>query len=200
EDWKNQNNSTILSKRIEKTAELIAQVQSPCIIHVEGSNISSHEELMNFYSQCMSKGYEGIMVKSINSSYAFKRSNSVLKLKPVSTAELMIVGHYKGTRGSKREELWGGFEALGVNGIVTRVGGGFNDKIRAEIQTGGPDSYIGNIIECEYQPDPLTADGFTVDGKLRFPVFVRFRDNSDVDDNLIKAGVEFLKKIKTQVQ
>lgn len=121
------------------------------------------------------------MIKDLLGHYGFKRSNSVLKLKPVATAELLIVGHYNGNRGSKREELWGGFKAQSINGIVMKIGRGFNDKIRAEIQLAGPDSYIGKIIECEYQPDPISSNGFTSDGKLRFPVFCRFRDSRDID-------------------
>jgi hypothetical protein len=71
--------------------------------------------------------------------------------------------------------------------VVTKVGGGYNDKIRAEISI-DPDSWIGKIIEIEGQPDPLTADGLTADGRIRFPVFVRVRDSRDVDPKVIAAG------------
>jgi hypothetical protein len=81
---------------------------------------------------------------------------------------------------------------MAVNGVVTNVGGGFNDKVRAEIKATGPAAFIGRIIECEYQPDPLTSDGFTSDGKLRFPVFSRFRDIDDVVDENIKKIVSDL--------
>jgi ATP-dependent DNA ligase len=131
------------------------------------------------------------MVKKLGSPYIFKRSDSVMKLKPVSTYEGVIVGHYEGNRGSKREGLWGGFLVVMPNGVVTKVGGGYNDKIRAEISI-DPDSWIGKIVEVEGQPDPLTPDGLTADGKVRFPVFCRIRDPRDVDTKVIAAGEAYL--------
>jgi ATP-dependent DNA ligase len=104
-------------------------------------------------------------------------------MKPVATYEGIIVGHYEGRRGSKREGLWGGFEVVLPNGVVTRVAGGFTDKMKAEINI-DPNSWVGRIIEMEGQPDPQTGDGLTKDGKVRFPVFIRERDPRDVDQKL----------------
>lgn len=181
EDWRTQENDSPLFERLEVVRDIVGVVNSEVVVQVSGETVNDEPELMKCYSASMEKGYEGVMLKDLSSHYVFKRTEAVLKLKPVATAELVIVGHYEGNRGSRREGLWGGFEAKAVNGVVTKVGGGFNDKVRAEIQAAGPDAYVGRIIECEYQPDPLTSDGFTSDGKLRFPVFCRFRDPRDVD-------------------
>jgi hypothetical protein len=54
-----------------------------------------------------------------------------------------------------------------------------------------PKEYIGKIVEIEGQPDPATKDGLTKDGKIRFPVFTRFRDVNDVD----QAVIETLKNV-----
>ena len=51
--------------------------------------------------------------------------------------------------------------------------------MKAEINL-DPDSWIGQVVEMEGQPDPLTGDGLTKDGKVRFPVFIRIRDSRDV--------------------
>ena len=190
DDWRDQANESEMQDRVKLVDALVKKVSAKCVAHVEGKTVKNQVELMEFYSKTMEGGYEGIMLKSLSSPYRFKRTDAVLKLKPVATPELVIVGHYEGNRGSKREGLWGGFEAKATNGVITKVGGGYNDKIRAEIQIAGPDSFIGNIIECEYQSDPLTGDGFTSDGKLRFPVFCRFRDISDVVDEKIQKIVE----------
>jgi hypothetical protein len=77
------------------------------------------------------------------------------------------------------------------NGIVTRVGGGFSDKLKAEIGL-DPVAWIGKIVEVEGQPEPGTNDGLTKDGKVRFPVFIRLRDESDVDARVLEAGKKFL--------
>lgn len=187
DDWHAQDSHEQLRDRIEDVRDIVGRVGSKHVVQVVGAIVKDESELMEFYSKTMEKGYEGIMLKDLTAVYTFKRTSVVLKLKPVATTELVIVGHYEGNRGSKREGLWGGFSALGTNGVITKVGGGYSDKTRAEIQLAGPDTYIGKVIECEYQPDPMTVDGLTVDGKLRFPVFCRFRDGRDVDSKIFEA-------------
>jgi hypothetical protein len=98
----------------------------------------------------------------------------------------------KAAGGSKREGLWGGFEVVLPNGVVTRVAGGFTDKLKAEINL-DPDSWIGRIFEMKGQPDPQTGDGLTSEGKVRFPVFIRIRDPRDVDPKVLSAGDSYLR-------
>ena len=194
DEWRDQLCGVWLEDRIKLVGELIQNIpDNSCIVQVEGITVKSTDDLMKFYSKSMEAGYEGIMLKDLNSPYIFKRTSNVLKLKPVSTFEGVIVSHYEGNRGSKREGLWGGFHVVMPNGIVTKVGGGYNDKIRAEISI-DPDSWIGKIVEVEGQPDPLTVDGLTIDGKVRFPVFIRVRDSRDVDPRVIAAGNLYLNK------
>ena len=187
DDWRDQSNDSPLEDRIAVAKELVAQVASEHVVQVEGITAANQDQLLKFYGKAIETGFEGIMVKKLGSPYIFKRSDSVMKLKPCATYEGVIVGHYEGNRGSKREGLWGGFLVVMPNGIVTKVGGGYNDKIRAEIAI-DPDGWIGKIMEVEGQPDPLTTDGLTSDGKVRFPVFCRVRDEADVDPKVIAAG------------
>jgi len=186
DDWHDQESSSELTERVALVAELVSTVDDSHVVAVEGKTVRNQAELMTFYSKTMEKGYEGIMLKSISSPYCFKRTDAVLKLKPVTSYEGVIVGHYEGNRGTKREGMWGGFQVLMPNGVVTKCGGGFNDKQRAEIGI-DPDSWIGRIVELEGQPDPLTPDGLTADGKVRFPVFIRERDKRDVDGKVLEA-------------
>lgn len=192
DEWHDQLCGVWLEDRVKLVGELIQNIpDNSCIVQVAGITVKSTDGLMKFYSRSMEAGYEGIMLKDLNAPYTFKRTSNVLKLKPVSTFEGTIVSHYEGNRGSKREGMWGGFHVVMPNGIVTKVGGGFNDKIRAEISI-DPDAWIGKIVEVEGQPDPLTVDGLTSDGKVRFPVFCRVRDPRDVDPKVIVAGHIFL--------
>lgn len=155
--------------------------------HIMAKN---EQEIKAYFAKCMDEGFEGVMLKTLDTPYVFKRSDNILKLKPCVTYEGVVVGHYEGRHGTKREGLFGGFEVVLPNGVITRLGGGFNDALKASIQLEGPDTYIGKICELEAQPDPLTSDGLTVDGKARFPVFCRFRDEGDVDPKVITAGVK----------
>jgi hypothetical protein len=181
-DWTTQSCPLTYDER-RKLAEKILSTQpkdSPLKM-VQFLIARNDREVQEAYEEWLDEGYEGVMLKDLHALYKFKRSKGVLKLKPVMTHEGIIVDHYEGSLGTKREGLFGGFVVLLANGVTTRVGGGFSDKLKADIQLEGPDSYLGRIAECECQP-PLTEDG-----RMRFPVFIRFRDPSDVDPKLFDA-------------
>jgi len=177
--------------RIELVKDVVAWCASDRVRQVPHIMAQNEDELKAFFTKCMDEGFEGVMLKTLDTPYVFKRSDNILKLKPVTTYEGVIVGHYEGRRGTKREGLFGGFNVVLSNGVVTRIGGGFSDSLKADVQLNGPDTYLGKIVEIEAQPDPMTKDGLTVDGKARFPVFTRFRDESDVDPKVIEAGVAY---------
>jgi len=193
EDWRGRGSHLGLEDRLELAKELVSQVGAPAVVQVQGRLVNDQEELLAAYLHDTDAGYEGIMVKDLVAPYLFKRSSNIRKMKPIATYEGVIVGHYEGRRGSKREGLWGGFEVVMPNGVVTRVAGGFTDKLKADINI-DPDSWIGRIIEMEGQPDPLTGDGLTKDGKVRFPVYIRARDPRDVDQKVVAAGQAYLNK------
>lgn len=181
----------------EKRSELVAKITGPLtyrklpVRQVSYMIAYNEDVLKQFFNKCMDQGYEGIMLKDVTTPYRFKRSSNILKLKPVTTWEGVIVGHYDGKTGGKREGKFGGFRVVLPNGVVTRVGSGFTDAFMAEVQLVGRDSYIGRIIEIEGQPDMLTHDGLSKDGCVRFPVFIRFRDPSDVDPNVMAAYTRY---------
>jgi DNA ligase 1 len=157
------------------------------------------EQLKTFFAKCLDDGFEGVMLKTLDTPYVWDRSKNIMKLKPVITYEGVIVGNYEGRRGTKREGQFGGFYVMLPNHIITRVGGGFNDALRATIKLEDPDSWNGKIVECEAQPDPLTKDGLTEDGKMRFPVYCRNRDKSDVDPS-VPATYKWWNGLKEEVR
>lgn len=192
QDWRTQTCDEPYEKRLMRLLNtVIVGVPNAPIKLVPGKTVENEEQLMKFYSETMGHGFEGIMLKDLKAPYRFKRSDAILKMKPVVTYEGVVVGNYGGRVGTKREGMFGGFEIVLPNGIVTRLGGGFNDALRAEIDLAGPDTFNKRIVEIEGQPDPMTKDGLTVDGKVRFPVFMRFRDANDVDRAVIAAGEKF---------
>lgn len=192
-DWTDQESTIPYEDRCKIAHEVVlacidfTQNATPRVRLVPHIVAQDEEQLKAFFARCMNDGFEGVMLKRMDTPYEWDRSKNILKLKPCVTYEGVVVGHYEGRRGTKREGQFGGFEVLLPNGIITRVGGGFNDALRAQVQLEGPDSWVGRIVECEAQPDPLTKDGLTEDGKMRFPVYVRTRDESDVDPRVMEA-------------
>jgi DNA ligase-1 len=192
EQWIAQNSTATYVARLNVVRLIVDAVNSKNVVAVEGKTVENEKELLSFYSESMSQGHEGIMIKDLNAAYVFKRSRALMKMKPVMTHEMVIISTYEGRTGTKNEGMFGGFDCVSQNGIITRVGGGFNDAFRAEVQLNGPESYVGKVIEIEMQPDPLTTDGLSKDGKARFPVFVRFRSINDVDKKLIETATALL--------
>ena len=182
-DWQAQSTKLTYHERLQNLIATIGagpmMAQSP--FRYVKSTIAHHEiDLRDFYTSCLDENYEGVMLKDMQATYKWKRSSAILKLKPVATEEGVVVGWYHAGKATKRAGQFGGFKVLTPNGVVTRVGGGYTDKLKTEVNL-APDSYVGRIVECEHQPP------FTPDGKLRFPVFCRFRDPSDVDPKVMAA-------------
>lgn len=194
--WVAQSCPMIYKDRLEFAKILLTsstkENRQDCLRLVPFTIANNARQVQVYYEGWLDGGYEGVMIKDLNALYKFKRSKGVLKLKPVATHEGVIVNHYEGNLGAKREGLFGGFEVLLPNGVITRVGGGFTDKLKADIQLEGPDTYLGRIVECECQP-PLTEDG-----RMRFPVFTRFRDASDVDPKILEAYESWEKKMRVE--
>lgn len=194
EEWNSQKGTLSYAERVKLVEAIVTLVQgfvdNAPVRQVPHINARDESELKAYFSKCMDEGFEGVMIKSMDTPYAWKRSDNIRKLKSCTTFEGVIVGHYEGRRGSKREGFFGGFELMLANGIVTRIGGGFNDAFRAQVQLEGPDTFIGRFAEIEAQPDPTTAGGLSKDGKARFPVFIRFRDRSDVDKSLTEINTK----------
>lgn len=193
-EWVSQTTETPLNERVLNVVAKVTAVNDSCVTAVKGSVVHAEAELLSFYAESMNTGNEGIMLKDLEAPYAFKRSDAILKMKPTVTFEGAIVGHYDGRDGTKHEGKFGGFYVVLPNGVVTRIGGGFNDKDRAQFQLEGLESFTGKIVEIEGQPDPMTKDGLTLDGRIRFPVFLRFRDSSDVDQKIIEAYENYMQQ------
>lgn len=194
DEWQKSESKTPFIERRNSAVRIVDLIGRKDVVDiVPSTSVSSDAQLITAYQQALNDSYEGIMLKDSGAFYTFKRSDSVLKMKPTMTFEGVIVGTYTGHRGSKREGIFSGFNVVFPNGIVTRVGNGYGDKLLSMIQL-NPDEYVGKIVEVEGQPDPATKIGYTVDGKIRFPVFIRFRSDVDVDESVIDAGIDYFER------
>lgn len=146
---------------------------------VQGRWCDDEAAVWNYLSDAIAAGYEGVMIKDSASPYPFKRSKACMKLKTKTTVEGVIIGWEPGATNSKWAGKFGAFRVQLKPGSedersVVSVGGGYTDAEREEFFNAedGPIHYRGTIMEIECQE-------VTKDGKLRFPVFKRFRHPSD---------------------
>lgn len=172
--WESQQCDFPYLARREFANELLKSVSHTQVRLVGGKMVSSAQAIHEVFRDTVQAGFEGIMIKDPNAPYNFKRSRAILKLKPKNTWEGRVVGWEKGALNSKWQDSFGAFQ-VEFNGVVTSVGGGFTDSMRVAIFAnvdGNPEYYNGKIAEVEGQD-------MTPDGKIRFPVFKRFRDERD---------------------
>ena len=179
--WQLQVSKTHYRARLTDLQLTIGDTEGTPFRYVKATTANDETELREFYNECLTEGYEGVMLKRLDTPYQWKRTDAILKMKPVATEEGVIVGWHLSPEKTKRAGQFGGFHVLTKNGVVTKVGGGYTDAQKKQIQEEGPDTYIGQIAEVEHQPP------FTNDGKLRFPVFSRFRSAADVDPKILET-------------
>lgn len=136
--------------------------------HYICSDFNSVEEIKNFANQKVDEGFEGLVLKEINSPYENKRSRYWCKVKKVYTADVEVLKWNYGT--GKNSNCIGDFTCRFSDGTTFDVGSGLTDHQRVEFMKDTP-----KVIEIEYQE-------LMKDGKPRFGVFKRVRDDKNEID------------------
>ena len=122
-------------------------------------------------------GQEGLMINYSDASYEFKRTNNLVKVKQVYTADVKVIGFEEGT-GRNKGKL-GALLIKTPQGVDVKVGSGLTDNDREEVwkkQAG----YIGCICEIAFTTPSTSKDSDLYN--LRFPRFVRWRPEKDEEN------------------
>lgn len=182
------------SKRMEVLKEL--ELPAWCV-RILPRVINSPEELMVYEAECLSDGYEGVMIRSPNSPYKLGRStvreSYLLKIKRFSDSEACVLGFeermHNANEATKDElghtkrsshkanmvptDTLGAFVVRDIhNGKEFKVATGLDDAYRKHIWQ-NKDNYLGKVLKYKYQPSGMKD-------LPRFPVFVGFRDIRDI--------------------
>ena len=123
-------------------------------------------------ADAIARGYEGIMIKDLDSPYECKRTDSWEKMKPFIEVSLNIVAFEEGT--GKNVGKLGAFVCEGVDAgkmIRVNVGSGFSDKQRDEYWQ-NRSSLLNDVVEVRADAVTQNQEG---DYSLRFPRFKTFR-------------------------
>lgn len=132
------------------------------VSYLEHHNLESSEAVSKLLTKVRSEGYEGLVLKDWSQFYEFKRTPNWCKVKEFHTDDLEVLGWEYGT--GKNAKVMGKLICL-YKGVKVKVGSGFNDEQRIAYMKTTP-----SIIEVRFQE-------VTKDGSLRFPTFIRVRDD-----------------------
>jgi len=143
-------------------------------LEVDLDTAEGQDQMRRYSNDAVHAGYEGIMIKDLAAPYLCKRGTFWLKLKPVITVDLEVTELEEGT--GKNQGRLGALVCEGVDaGKAIRVncGSGFSDLMRDDLWT-NRDMVRGQTVEVMADAVTQNQDGTY---SLRFPRFVRFRDD-----------------------
>jgi len=164
-----------LLDRLEVLAKFLKNEPNDNLIIIKQTKMRDNAQFLNFTESIIAKGGEGAVVREPNAPYERKRSKNALKFKKFKDAECEVVSINKGS--GKYANLTGSLtcKALGgkddkekagepKEGTIFKIGSGLSDEQR----TNPPK--IGSIITYKFQ-------NLTSNGKPRFPIFLRVRED-----------------------
>lgn len=168
---------------------------------VEHVEIHNSEQLAAYEAQCLSDGFEGVMVRDPAGPYKHGRSTTregfLLKIKQFADEEAVVIGAVERMHNeneleqdnlghAKRSHAKAGMVPAGDLGALVcrtedgaefQIGTGFTAAQRVELWEYPGNDIIGRVVTFKHQPDP----GGRLAGQApRFPVFIRFRDPIDM--------------------
>lgn len=208
-----------LEKRFEELKKVITPITGK-VRFVDRLETKNLKEAEAFYNKALSAGQEGLIVKNLEGKYVPGRrvAGGWLKVKPtMENLDLVIIG---GTWGTGKRTGWIGSLNLGCRDASTgkflecgMLGTGLKEKKTEEDDVTLADitkllkplieKQSGNSIQIkpkivievgyeEIQKSPTYSSGWA----LRFPRFIRLRDDKGPDESDTKGRIEYLYKIQ----
>jgi len=155
--------ANILEKLQQISIELHFDDALKFVLYTEAN---SFEDIKRIYAEIMLKGYEGIILRKLDTVYSSTRTTDLMKYKEFEDAEFKIVGVTKSIGGT--EDGAAIIEVETPNGNITvRMHGSveFRRKLYEDRK-----NLIGKLLTVKYQPSTEKNE------KPRFPVGIDIRD------------------------
>ena len=147
--------------RAAALAHLVAQAGRPYLQAAPQERLADRAALRRRFDEVVRSGGEGLMLHRADAHWRAGRSDALLKLKPTSDAEAMVVGHVPGQ--GRHQGRLGALQVRTAEGVEFLLGTGLSDAERARPPA------LGATVVYAYR-------GRTASGVPRFASFMRIRD------------------------
>lgn len=133
---------------------------------------NSHDDIQDKFNEVLLEGYEGLICKSHNHLYTYRRTDDWIKLKDTKSADMHCIAANAGDGTSKYADQIGSLTCIGVvegRNVKVNVGSGLSDTDREKPST----DFVGHIVEIHY--NDVIRDKKTGDWSLFLPRFITVR-------------------------
>lgn len=135
--------------------------------------VNDMSDVIALSQQFLNEGYEGAIVKNKYGMYTFDRSDAWIKIKPSRLGKDIDVPIVGVTEGKGRLAGSVGNILVSYNGVVSGVGTGMSDAVRKKMWNLHQDGLLVGMLS------EVAVQEVTPDGALRFPVFMRLREDRE---------------------
>lgn len=149
-----------------RLAWLRENIRGPHLKVVETIEVANEDEMLAAFEHFLEQGFEGLMVRNLDSPYEEKRSYHLQKVKEFQDSEYEVVGVEEG-RGKLAGHAIFVLVAPGAGEFRAKMKGA-QENLRAIFQA--RESYVGRMVTVKYQ-------GLSAAGIPRFPVALRVRED-----------------------
>jgi len=169
-DWEAAKCNELYSMRFKALNEILSYMRSENFIPATTVTLANAEDANEYYQEVLEEGYEGLVLKSENHLYSFKRSKDWVKVKETKEADLKCIGWNEGT--GKLQGLIGALICKGTvedKEVYVKVAGLTMMAACADPEI----NYVGHTIEVKY--NAVIQDSITDEYSLFLPRFSRVR-------------------------
>lgn len=150
------------TERLAAMRQLETAIHSPHLVVIKQFKLATAEQLQKTLDEVTSHYGEGLMLHHESAYYHTGRTANIMKLKKHDDAEAIVIAHIEGK--GKYQGLLGALQVKTTEGVIFKIGSGFNDNERHQPPA------IGSLITFKY-------NGKTKAGIPRFARFFRVRED-----------------------
>ena len=177
DEWTTQKFVTPTKQRLDSLstwfeANAVTIYTDGTLAEVKHKLVYSLSDVIEAEKDCMSRGFEGVMLLPNIPYFLGKKTNKLMKFKTFQSMDCKVLSIYKGEAGKAFENTMGGITVLQEDGVVEcDCGSGWSVEDRDHMWNNQRE-FIGRVVELQFQElSPYK--------KMIFPTFVRFRSDKE---------------------